>query len=107
MRHALAVVVASGVVVCQLEPEPQALVRIHGELRVEPVLTMQLVAAVVVGQIGERREGVGIQKLVGVNHKERVGVGEDERAALLTVDEDTVLSGGIVVADSVVLAISA
>ena len=105
MRNALVAEVTSGIIVGQLEADTQTLVHIYGEPRVEPVFTVLLITAVVVCQVGERREGVGKQKLVRFHHKERVGVGEDKRAALFAVDEDTVLAGGVVVADGVVLAI--
>ena len=107
VRRALVAVVAPGIVVVELEAHARPLVGVDGELGVQTVLTVGIVAAVVVVDVGEWREGVGEVHLLGLLYEEAVGLSEDERAALLAVDEDAAQAGRVVVARGVVLAIDA
>ena len=74
VRHVLVHKVTARIGVFEVEAEVQAFVRIHGELRVDMVLTAGLVAAVVVEDRRIGREGVHKEELLRPFLDEAVGL---------------------------------
>jgi hypothetical protein len=107
MRYTLILEIATGVILIYFEAEPEPFVGIHGKFGIESVFAALLVATVVVTDASIGRERVHEEKLIGLLEEETVGVCKDERTALPTVYEDTVLAGCIVVAEGIVFAVEA
>ena len=99
---ALVAVIAAAVDVIEKKPYANALTRIHRELSLEMVLAVGSVAAVVVADVGERRQRVGEEEVLHRCYEIVVGIDEDEFIILFPVNEDTVLTWRPQVAGGVV-----
>ena len=104
MRGSLAVVVATGVEIVEVETDAELLARVDTELRREVILSVGAVAAVVIREVGEGRERVGEVKLADGLHEIVVGLGEDKLPLVVSVNEDAGLSRRAEVARSVIFA---
>ena len=80
-----------------VETEIQSFAGIHCKLRIDMILTAGLVSAVIVEDIGKWRERVHEEKLVRLCLDKAVGLCEGEVVWFGTVDEDTALTGRVVV----------
>ena len=102
---ALIAVIAASVGIVKVETYIQTLAGINGKGGVDMVFTVGLIAAGVILHAGIRREGVHKAEPLRALLHEAVGLCEDERLALRTVDEDAAQAGCIVVTRIVELAI--
>ena len=102
VRRVLLLVVASSIVVVQVEAEAGPLACIDGEFSLHVVFAVQLVATVVVADVGVGRQGVGEEEVVRFYGGVVVGLREVELTRCRPVDEDTVLARRVVVARRVV-----
>ena len=76
VRVVLILEIAAGIEVVEVETEAQTLAEVSREAGVDVVLAVGLVAAVVVGHVGDGRQRVGEVPLVGLGEHLTVGVGE-------------------------------
>ena len=97
VRLALVLVVATGIVVIQIESKAQLFVGIYGKLRIDMVLTVLLVTTVVVANVGIWRQRVQKVEVLWLFTHIIVAVNEVELAVWLAVNEDTAQSRRIVV----------
>jgi len=107
VRQILIAVVAARVSIVKVEADVDALSCIHGEFRVDVVFSVCLVAAVVILDIGLRRQRVHEEKRLWALFREAVWLGEDKIVGhIRTIDEDTAQTGGVVATRSVVFTVN-
>ena len=68
MRRALVGIVASCIGIVKVETETEPFVGVGGKDDVDVVLAVELVAAIVIGDVRDWRERIGEQKFVGLLH---------------------------------------
>ena len=81
--------IATAVGVVQVEANANALACIDCKFRLEMVFASLLVAAIVVTQIGDRRQRIGKVPLVGLSQNLVIRLRKDEWRSLRPIDEDT------------------
>ena len=70
------------------------------------IFTVCFVTTVVVTQVGDGREGIGEMEVAGLFEYHIIDLGEGKLLFLLAVYEDTVLAGGVVITQCVILHLS-
>ena len=103
VRVGLVLVIASAIVVVQVEAHSQPFTRIDTEFRINMVLTILLVTTVVITDVRIGRQRVQIQEILRFLGGIVVGIYKEELAERLAVYEDAVQSGGIVITRRVIL----
>ena len=89
VRRRLTIVVTTTVQVIKLEACAQSLSHVYAKKRLEMVLTVDSVPAIVVSKIADRREGIGEKEMFYGRNHEVVWVGKDELFVLLAVNKYT------------------
>ena len=100
-------VVATCISIVQVEANTDTFAGIDGKLCLQVVLTVGLVTAVVVGNIGDGRQCVGVVQLVGGTVDKAVALDEGKLLGFRTVNVNTVQTGCIVATSGIELSILA
>ena len=105
MTHTLILVVTAGISIVHVEAYAQTFADINSEFGVEMVFTILFVATVIVGEVGDRGEGLREMTFIGGLHHLVINIKEPKLRLLPAVYEDAVLACGIVCANGIILSV--
>ena len=105
MRRALVCIISTSVRIVEIKAKTKSFVGIDRKLCVDMVFAIEFVATVIVNNIGNRRQCIGKVIFVWLKRNVVVWLHKGKLVSQRTVDDNTVDTGRVIIANSVILTI--